>query len=126
MLKCVRESVRIFRALCYYHERMRGLPRGTEMVNKTADSQTDSLFDAILSLKTREECYVFFDDVCTENEINTMAQRFAVARLLLDGGVYADIVAKTRASTATVSRVKRCLKYGSGGYRLGAERLEKK
>ena len=96
------------------------------MVNKTADSQTDSLFDAILSLKTREECYVFFDDVCTENEINTMAQRFAVARLLLDGGVYADIVAKTRASTATVSRVKRCLKYGSGGYRLGAERLEKK
>ncbi|MBQ9557683.1 MAG: hypothetical protein IJU94_03660 [Clostridia bacterium] len=96
------------------------------MVNKTADPQTDSLFDAILSLKTREECYVFFDDVCTENEINTMAQRFAVARLLLEGDVYADIIGRTRASTATVSRVKRCLKYGSGGYRLGAERLEKK
>lgn len=96
------------------------------MVNKKTDEATDAFFDAVLSLKSREECYLFFDDICTENEINTMAQRFAVARLLLDGGVYADIVKKTHASTATVSRVKRCLKYGSGGYRLGTERLEKK
>lgn len=101
-------------------------PRSNEMVNKKTDEATDAFFDAVLSLKSREECYLFFDDICTENEINTMAQRFAVARLLLDGGVYADIVKKTHASTATVSRVKRCLKYGSGGYRLGAERLEKK
>ena len=95
------------------------------MVNKKNDAAADAFFDAILSLKSREECYLFFDDVCTENEIDTMSQRFAVARLLLKGGVYADIVKKTHASTATVSRVKRCLKYGSGGYRLGAERLEK-
>ncbi len=96
------------------------------MVNKQQDNRTDSFFDAILTLKSREECYIFFDDICTVNEISSMAQRFEVARMLLDGCVYTDIAEKTGASTATVSRVKRCLTYGSGGYKLGAERLEKK
>lgn len=96
------------------------------MINKQQDLQTDSFFDAILTLKSREECYVFFDDICTVNEINSMAQRFEVARMLLKGCIYTDIAEKTGASTATVSRVKRCLTYGSGGYKLGAERLEEK
>ena len=94
------------------------------MVNKQQDNRTDSFFDAILTLKSREECYIFFDDICTVNEISSMAQRFEVARMLLDGCVYTDIAEKTCASTATVSRVKRCLTYGSGGYKQAIARLK--
>ena len=77
---------------------------------------SDKLFDGILSLKTREECYEFFEDLCTINELRDMSQRLEVARMLEAGEKYDEIEAKTGASTATISRVKRCLKYGADGY----------
>ena len=80
--------------------------------------QLDALFDAILSLRRREDCYVFFEDLCTMSELHAMGQRFQVAGLLHQSRVYADIVAETGASTATVSRVNRSLLYGAGGYDL--------
>ncbi len=77
---------------------------------------TDRLFDGILTLKTREECYEFFEDLCTINELRDMSQRLEVARMLEAGEKYDRIEAATGASTATISRVKRCLKYGADGY----------
>jgi TrpR-related protein YerC/YecD len=77
---------------------------------------TDQLFDGILQLKTKDECYEFFEDLCTINELRDMSQRLEVARMLEAGEKYDDIEAKTGASTATISRVKRCLKYGADGY----------
>ena len=82
---------------------------------------TDKLCDAILSLKTREECYEFFEDICTIKEIQDMAQRLEVALLLNEGKNYQEISLLTGASTATISRVKKCLVYGSGGYRNAIE-----
>ena len=79
---------------------------------------TDTLFDAILSLKTRDECYEFFEDLCTVNELKSLSQRLAVAKMLQNGESYDHIVERTGASTATISRVKRCLVYGSDGYKL--------
>ena len=87
------------------------------IANKLKDNLTDQLFKAILSLKTEEECYQFFEDVCTVSEIKAMAQRLEVARMLDEGCIYDEIVEKTGASTATISRVKRCLVYGADGYR---------
>ena len=87
------------------------------ITNKLKDELTDQLFKAILSLKTEEECYQFFEDVCTVSEIKAMAQRLEVARMLDEGCIYDEIVEKTGASTATISRVKRCLVYGADGYR---------
>ena len=87
------------------------------ITNKLKDNLTDQLFKAILSLKTEEECYQFFEDVCTVSEIKAMAQRLEVARMLDEGSIYDEIVEKTGASTATISRVKRCLVYGADGYR---------
>ena len=86
------------------------------ITNKLKDELTDQLFKAILSLKTEEECYQFFEDVCTVSEIKAMAQRLEVARMLDEGCIYDEIVEKTGASTATISRVKRCLVYGADGY----------
>ena len=80
------------------------------------NKNTDDLCKAILSLKTKEECYAFFEDLCTVPEMKAMAQRAAVAKLLYDKTVYNDIVEKTGASTATISRVNRSLAYGAGGY----------
>lgn len=77
---------------------------------------TDALFDAILSLSTVEECYRFFEDVCTIKEVQDMAQRLVVAKLLKRGMNYLAISKATGASTATISRVNKCLLYGSGGY----------
>ena len=77
---------------------------------------TDQLFDAILTLKTREECYEFFEDLCTINELRDMSQRLEVARMLEAGDKYDRIEEATGASTATISRVKRCLKFGADGY----------
>ena len=89
------------------------------MVNqKLRDDLTDQLCRAILSLDTMEECYQFFEDICTVGELRAMAQRLYVARMLYDGSTYEDIVAKTGASTATISRVKRCLNYGADGYTI--------
>lgn len=75
------------------------------------------MFEAILSLESVEECRRFFDDLCTINEIHAMAQRLEVAVLLNEGETFNNIVEKTGASTATISRVNRCLRYGAGGYR---------
>ena len=86
------------------------------ITNKLKDDLTDQLFRAILSLRTEEECYQFFEDVCTVSEIKAMAQRLEVARMLDQGCIYDTIVEKTGASTATISRVKRCLVYGEDGY----------
>ena len=77
---------------------------------------TDQLFDCILTLKTREECYEFFEDLCTINELRDMSQRLEVARMLEAGDKYDRIEEATGASTATISRVKRCLKFGADGY----------
>lgn len=88
------------------------------MNSKLQDELTDQLCSAVLALHTREDCYRFFEDICTVAEIKAMAQRLEVAKMLDDGYIYEDIVAKTGASTATISRVKRCLVYGADGYRL--------
>ena len=85
----------------------------------------DRLFDAILSLETRDECYKFFEDVCTVNEILSLAQRFEVARMLTQGNTYLDISEKTGASTATISRVNRSLIDGNDGYKMVFERTDK-
>ena len=86
--------------------------------NKIKDEATDLLFKAILSLKNEEECYNFFEDLCTVPELKAMSQRIVVAKMLTDKKVYSDIVAKTGASTATISRVNRSLIYGSDGYEM--------
>ena len=86
------------------------------MESRIKDENTDFLFQCILKLETMEECYAFFEDLCTVQEIKTMAQRIAVAKLLSDKRVYSEIVAQTGASTATISRVNRSLAYGNGGY----------
>lgn len=80
------------------------------------DALTDQLVKAVLSLKTEDQCYRFFEDICTVSELKALAQRLEVARMLDKGYIYEDIVAKTGASTATISRVKRCLVYGADGY----------
>jgi len=93
------------------------------MVNqKLRDDLTDQLCRAILSLDTMEECYQFFEDICTVGELRAMAQRLDVAHMLYAGNTYDDIVAHTGASTATISRVKRCLNYGADGYTLVLEK----
>lgn len=91
---------------------------------KLKDRLTDQLFAGILSLSSEEECYQFFEDVCTIGELKAMAQRLEVARLLKAGVIYDDIVALTGASTATISRVKRCLYYGADGYKTVLAHLE--
>ncbi len=83
---------------------------------KLHDELTDQLFEAILNLKDKEQCYNFFEDICTISELKALAQRLEVARMLDEGYIYETIVEKTGASTATISRVKRCLVYGADGY----------
>ena len=83
-------------------------------------------FDAILSLETREECYDFFEDLCTVKEISDMAQRLEAAKLLLDGSTYEQIVKTVEISTATISRINRCIQYGTGGYRQTIEKVREK
>lgn len=95
------------------------------MNSKIRDDYTDNLFKAILSLQNIEECYKFFEDLCTISELKAMAQRLQVAKMLKEHYVYNDIVAKTGASTATISRVNRCLNYGADGYKMVLERLDK-
>lgn len=85
---------------------------------------TDQLFQAILSLKTPEECYAFFEDVCTIKELQDISQRFEVAQLLSAGQSYLQISAKTGASTATIGRVNKCLHYGTGGYRTALDAIK--
>ena len=80
--------------------------------NSRRNETTDALFDAILSLESREECYAFFEDLCTVKEISDMAQRLQAAKLLLDGATYEQIVKAVEISTATISRINRCIQYG--------------
>jgi len=97
--------------------------RSIVQIDKLRGEQLDQFFDAILQLKTREECYQFFDDVATMNEIQSLAQRLHVAKMLYEGNTYNDIEQVTNASTATISRVRRCLDYGSNGYKTVLTRL---
>lgn len=96
------------------------------MNSKIKDENTDFLFDAILQLQSKEECYQFFEDLCTVSEIKALSQRIVVAKMLSDKRVYSDIVSATGASTATISRVNRSLIYGCDGYDMVFSRMEKK
>lgn len=93
------------------------------MCNWHNDS-TDELCKAFLSLKTQEECYAFLEDICTIKELLEMSQRLSVAKLLSQGMSYAQISQKTGVSTATISRISRCIEYGNGGYKMIIERLQ--
>ena len=94
--------------------------------NPRRNETIDALFDAILSLETREECYDFFEDLCTVKEISDMAQRLEAAKLLLDGSTYEQIVKTVEISTSTISRINRCIQYGTGGYRQTIEKVREK
>ena len=94
------------------------------MNEKIVNSNIDFLFKAILALETREECYDFFEDLCTVQELKTLAQRLVVAKKLSEKAVYTDIVNETGASTATISRVNRSLQYGCDGYDKIFERIK--
>ncbi len=94
------------------------------MNKKLMGENLDNLFDAILCLESREDCSQFFDDLCTISEIKSMCQRFEVARMLDKDIIYTEIAEKTGASSATISRVNRCLNYGSGGYRNVLDKLK--
>jgi len=85
-------------------------------LNKIRGHQTDQLFKAILELKNIEECYEFFDDLCTISEMQSLSQRLEVAQMLNMKKTYDTIQTETGASTATISRIRRCVDYGSGGY----------
>ena len=95
------------------------------MNKKIHNEATDGLFRAILSLQSMEECYQFFEDVCTINELLSLSQRFEVAKMLRDQKTYLEIAEKTGASTATISRVNRSLNYGNDGYDMVFERIDK-
>lgn len=92
-------------------------------MNNFHSEAIDRLFRAVLTLDSVEECYAFFEDVCTIKEIQDMSQRLEVATLLSEGRNYQEVVEKTNVSTATISRVNKCLNYGAGGYRTALARL---
>lgn len=96
------------------------------MNSKIKDDATDELFRAILSLESVDECYKFFEDICTIAEIKALAQRLDVAKMLDEKRTYSEISKKTGASTATISRINRCLNYGADGYRLILKNLKEK
>ena len=94
------------------------------MIDNIKSEQADYLFRAIMSLENIEEFYRFFDDLCTVSEMEDMSKRLQTAKMLRSGEVYNKISAETGQSTATISRVKRCLKYGSNGYNIVLDRLD--
>ena len=96
------------------------------MSKKIRTTEVDHLFDAILCLKDKEECYTFFEDVCTVNELLSISQRYEVAKMLRAGKTYLEISHSTGASTATISRVNRSLNYGNDGYDMVLERVKDK
>ena len=96
------------------------------MSKNVRTKEVNDLFDAVLSLKDREECYLFFGDVCTINELLSLSQRFEVAKMLREHKTYLEIAEKTGASTATISRVNRSLNYGNDGYDMVFERINQK
>lgn len=93
-------------------------------IDKLRGKELDQLFNSILSLKDLEECYRFFDDLCTINEIQSLAQRLEVARMLREGNTYHKIETETGASTATISRVKQRLNYGNDAYEMALDRVK--
>lgn len=93
------------------------------MNKKIKNESVDSLFQAILALENKDECYAFFEDLCTVNELLSLSQRYEVAHMLRDKKTYLEIAEKTGASTATISRVNRSLNYGSDGYELVFNRI---
>lgn len=95
------------------------------MSKKIRTMEVDHLFDAILTLKDKEECYTFFEDVCTVNELLSISQRYEVAKMLREGKTYLEISNATGASTATISRVNRSLNYGNDGYDMVLDRIKK-
>lgn len=100
--------------------------KGVNQMNKKIKTEAvDHLFEAILSLENRAECYAFFEDLCTVNELLSLSQRFEVATMLKAGKTYLDIAEKTGASTATISRVNRSLNYGNDGYDMVFSRIGK-
>lgn len=92
--------------------------------SKLKREDVDELFDAVLLLRDREECYRFFEDICTVNEIHAIAQRLQVAKLLNIGKTYNEIEQQTKASTATISRINKCLQYGADGYKIVLKRMQ--
>lgn len=92
-------------------------------VSRFQEPRVDRLFEAILALESPEECYRFFEDLCTVGEIRALAQRFQVAEMLDGGATYEEIETKTGMSSATISRINRYLRYGADGYRLALDRL---
>ncbi|MGN1180261.1 MAG: YerC/YecD family TrpR-related protein [Suilimivivens sp.] len=95
------------------------------MNKKLQTTAVDQLFEAVLSLETKEECYSFFEDLCTINELLSLSQRYEVASMLKNKKTYLEIAEKTGASTATISRVNRSLNYGNDGYELVFGKLNK-
>ncbi len=93
------------------------------MNNKIHVPEVDQLLEAILTLQTKDECYAFFEDICTVNELLAIAQRYAVAKMLRERKTYLEISEATGASTATISRVNRSLNFGNDGYDMTFERL---
>ncbi|MBR6788470.1 MAG: hypothetical protein IKM44_01535 [Clostridia bacterium] len=94
------------------------------MNSKLKNENTDCFYRAVLGLKSVEECYAFFEDICTISEIQAMTQRFYVARLLSAGKTYQEISSLTGASTATISRINKCIEYGADGYKTALGRLD--
>ena len=86
-------------------------------------SDFKNFYKAVLSLENEKECEIFFEDICTMKELETMSQRLHVAKMLLEGKTFNEIVSATGASTTTISRVNRCLNYGDGGYRAVIEKM---
>lgn len=95
------------------------------MSEKIRDENTDFLFRAIMTLDKLDECYSFFEDLCTVSELKEMSKRLKAARMLRENYIYTDIAEETGLSTATISRVNRCLKYGNDGYVTVLERMER-
>lgn len=93
---------------------------------KLKEETVDKLFEAVLALRNIDECYQFFEDLCTVAELKSLAQRLEVAKMLVENRTYGEITQSTGASTATISRVKRALNYGADGYKLILDRLREK
>ena len=94
------------------------------MNDKIKTEAVDHLFEAVLTLQSKEECYIFFEDLCTINELLSLSQRFEVARMLRQKKTYLELADKTGASTATISRVNRSLNYGNDGYDMVFDRVK--
>ncbi len=93
-------------------------------MSKWKTEATDKLFEAILTLKTLEECHLFFEDACTIKEIQAITQRFDVACKMSEGKNYQEVIKETGASSATISRVNKCVTYGEGGYKIAIDRMK--